>query len=109
MPSAPPRVCARCGKATAARRPCSCRPAFEGSRHPSGNDRRWQKVRNAYMAEHSICEIAGCRRVATDCDHIVALAEGGSRYDPGNLMALCGPHHTEKTARDARRGKTRLR
>ena len=33
--------------------------------------------------------LPGCTTVATDADHIVALADGGARYDPANLRACC--------------------
>ncbi|WP_236984234.1 MULTISPECIES: HNH endonuclease signature motif containing protein [Mycobacterium] len=55
----------------------------------------------------------GCPRLVDVVDHIVPLAElpkGDSRrYDPSNFQSLCRKHHSEKTAQDSRRGKTRLR
>lgn len=109
MPSAPPRVCARCHKPAPKGRPCSCRPAWEGSTHDSGNDRRWQGVRDAYRATHPLCERPGCPRLADDVDHVTPLAEGGAKYDPRNFMSLCEDHHKAKTNADALRGKHRLR
>ena len=108
MPQAPPRACARCGKPAPKGKPCTCRPAFEGSTHP-GNERRWASVRANQLRDHPICQHPGCRRLAIEVDHITPLAEGGARYDPRNLQSLCSPHHTEKTNRDAQRGKTRAR
>lgn len=113
MPSAPPRVCNRCHQPAPRGRPCACRPAFEGSTHPSGNDRRWQATRTAQLRHHPVCQADNngdrCRRPATDVDHITPLAEGGDRYDRRNLQSLCDPHHKAKTIRDAQRGKRRLR
>ncbi|WP_236732126.1 HNH endonuclease signature motif containing protein [Mycolicibacterium peregrinum] len=110
MPYAPPRVCARCGKPAPKNRPCTCRPAWEGSTHDSGNDRQWQAARDAYLATHQMCEWpTGCIRLADIVDHVIPLAEGGAKYDPRNFMALCHGHHTEKTTADAQRGKTRAR
>lgn len=109
MPTAPPRACARCGQPAPKGKPCACRPAWQGSTHPSSNDRRWQAVSTAYLREHPLCEWPGCPRLADWPDHIVPLAEGGDRYDPANIQALCTQHHTIKTTADALRGKTRAR
>lgn len=109
MPYAPPRACARCGKPAPKGKPCSCRPAWEGSTHPSGNDRRWQKTRAAKLRANPYCQHPGCHRIAAEVDHIVPLAEGGDRYDWANLQSLCDPHHDRKTNADAQRGKTRAR
>jgi len=109
MPKAPPRVCNRCKKPAPKGQPCQCRPAFEGSQHPSSNDRRWQQTRANQLRAHPYCQWPGCHRLATVPDHIVPLAEGGDRYNPANLQSLCDPHHQIKTTRDAQRGKTRAR
>jgi 5-methylcytosine-specific restriction protein A len=110
MPSAPPRVCNRCKKPAPKGQPCTCRPAFEGSTHPSSNDRHWQRVRDQQLRDHPHCQWPGCHRLADDeVDHITPLAEGGERYDPHNLQSLCKPHHDQKTSADALRGKTRAR
>lgn len=114
MPSAPPRVCRRCNKAAPKNKACPCRPAWENSTHPSGNNRTWQKIKAARLQVNPICQWVeqdgtGCRRPATDCDHITPVAEGGEFLDYENTQSLCAPHHTEKTVADALRGKTRLR
>ena len=111
MPSAPPRVCNRCKQPAPKGRPCTCRPAYEGSTHPSGNDRAWQQARANQLHDHPWCQWTEepCRRLATDVDHVIPLAEGGDRYDPINLQSLCKQHHDTKTTRDAQRGKTRAR
>lgn len=108
MPSAPPRVCARCGGTAPRGQRCACTPPWEGSNHPGSNS-KWRLLRDAYKRAYPICEVPGCRRPVHDFDHITPIAEGGSRWDPSNWQSLCEPHHLEKTSRDARRGKTRLR
>lgn len=35
--------------------------------------------------------IGRCDAFATEADHIMALADGGARYDPANERASCGP------------------
>ena len=110
MPYAPPRVCARCGKPAPKNRPCTCRPAFEGSTHPGGHDdRRMANSIAAYKAQHPMCEWPDCIRLADHVDHIVPLAEHGDRYDHANMQSLCEGHHQIKTTADAQRGKTRVR
>lgn len=110
MPSAPPRVCARCKKPAPKGQPCACRPAFEGSTHPGGKtDMRMRRSMDAYRAAHLMCEHPGCHRVMDQVDHIVPLAEGGDRYDWTNYQSLCAEHHSAKTTQDALRGKKRAR
>lgn len=114
MPSAPPRVCARCHQPAPKGKPCQCRPAFEGSTHPGGHDdRRMAKSLKGYRRAHPFCEHPGCVRLADQTDHIVPLAElpprDPQRYDWSNYQSLCRAHHSAKTTNDARRGRTRLR
>lgn len=51
------------------------------------------------------CQAPGCtahgRRggVRLYADHIVERRDGGAPLDPANGQALCGRHHSEKTAR----------
>lgn len=51
------------------------------------------------------CEWPGCGR--SNCrlfaDHIVELRDGGAALDVANGQALCGAHHTLKTAESRRR------
>lgn len=109
MPTAPPRACIRCGKPAPKGKPCQCRPAWDGSTRP-GSDRRWRGLRDAKLRVNPICEWPGCRHPATQVDHIIPNAEDPSkRYEWANLQSLCDPHHAQKTAVDARRGKTRAR
>ena len=110
VPSAPPRVCARCGKPAPRGRRCTCSPAWEGSTHPGGHDdRRMASAMAAYRRHHPRCEWPDCPRLADHVDHVVPLAEGGDRYDHDNMQSLCAPHHTQKTTADALRGKRRRR
>jgi 5-methylcytosine-specific restriction protein A len=46
-----------------------------------------------------MCQAPGCDQAATDVDHIVSKAKGGT--DAGtNLQSLCHSHHSMKTARE---------
>lgn len=109
MPSAPPRVCARCGQPAPRGRPCACRPAWEHSTHPGTADKRMATTMATYRQAHPRCEHPGCPRLTDTVDHIVPIAEGGSRYDPTNYQSLCRDHHRLKTTADALRGKRRPR
>lgn len=114
MPSAPPRVCARCGRPAPKGKPCQCRPAWEGSTHIGGHDdRRMANSIAAYRRDHPMCEWPECPRLADHVDHITPLAEltasDPRRYDHANYQSLCEGHHQIKTTADALRGKTRAR
>ncbi len=81
------------------------RAALEATR-PTATERgygaAWRKIRNAYLQANPYC--ASCGAEATDVDHIIARAQGGSD-DPSNLQALCKRCHSSKTARfDGRYG-----
>lgn len=70
------------------------------SRRPSapkrGYGRRWGKLRRWFLARHPMCEWPGCQQPASQVDHIVPLARGGTN-ETANLQALCASHHTYKT------------
>jgi 5-methylcytosine-specific restriction protein A len=114
MPYAAPRICARCGAVVPAHTTCPCRPAWEGgARRPGRGDRR-ARSRLAKLKADPICQWVEpdgtrCRMAATEVDHITPLAESGDQWNWDNLQSLCGPHHQQKTTRDALRGKRRSR
>jgi hypothetical protein len=60
-----------------------------------GTIRRTIRRRDKWM-----CVLCGNR--ATEVDHIVELADGGSFFDPSNLRSLCTTCHKAKTM-EARR------
>jgi 5-methylcytosine-specific restriction endonuclease McrA len=64
---------------------------------------RWRKLQQEVLAEHPICQSAGCKNPASDVDHIVARRFGGDVWDRANLQALCKPCHGRKTSRENRR------
>ncbi|OIN81651.1 HNH endonuclease [Mycobacterium malmoense] len=53
-----------------------------------------QQLRADKLTTNPICEWPSCRRPATDVDHIIPLAEGGSRYDWHNLQSLRVSHES---------------
>lgn len=108
-------VCSRpgCGNA----QPCSLHPKKEYERNTDTSERdkfyksaRWLKLRSWFMALEPEenpglrcgpvcwgCKGNGLIRRATEVDHIVPIAEGGSPTEPENLQSLCKPCHSAKT------------
>ena len=67
-----------------------------------GYDARWQKVRLAHLRREPLCRDPYHRHpeqliTATDVDHIVPRAAGGSDM-ASNLQSLCHECHSYKTA-----------
>jgi len=61
-----------------------------------GYDAEWQKTRAAYLKEHPYCVV--CGRKATEPDHIISIANGGTD-DWDNLRPMCKRHHSQHTAK----------
>lgn len=55
----------------------------------------WRRLRLLALAAHPVCRHCG-REEATEVDHQVALAAGGSN-DLANLVPLCKRCHSRKT------------
>jgi len=69
--------------------------------------RRLQAMRRELFAANPLCvecQRAGRVRLATQRDHKVPLAEGGSD-DPGNVQGLCHDCHEAKSLAEALRGR----
>jgi 5-methylcytosine-specific restriction endonuclease McrA len=58
----------------------------------------WRKLRLAVLARDRY-RCHWCSRLADTVDHVVALAEGGARYDPANLVAACTTCNSKRGAR----------
>lgn len=64
---------------------------------------QWQKLRKAMLAQEPLCRTCQARGMvtaATELDHIVPKAQGGTD-DPGNLAPICTPCHKDKTAHES--------
>jgi 5-methylcytosine-specific restriction enzyme A len=66
----------------------------------------WQQLRKRVLRESPKCET--CGRPATDVDHRVAVADGGTD-DRSNLRALCLDCHKQHTAEQNRARRRRKR
>jgi 5-methylcytosine-specific restriction enzyme A len=64
------------------------------------NSRRWRAMRSRVLKEQPFCQAPGCNNLATDVDHVTALADDGDPYDRSNLQALCKMHHSQKTRQE---------
>lgn len=77
-----------------------------GNRHQRGYGTAWEKLREDIMRrDHGMCQPclrSGHTTIATQVDHIVQKADGGTD-DPANLQAICEPCHREKTSRESNR------
>lgn len=72
--------------------------------------RPWRRKREAVMKRDQylcqLCKQKGRITEATEMDHIINVAEGGTD-DESNLQALCTPCHDAKSQEEARRGAAR--
>ena len=62
----------------------------------------WQRTRRAFLARYPLC--ARCSEIgrvhpATEADHVIPKARGGSD-GWSNLQPLCKMHHSQKTMRE---------
>ncbi|MDF3837140.1 HNH endonuclease [Cupriavidus basilensis] len=84
--------------------------ARKGSTTARGYGYRWQRLREFILARDcGICQCEECKalgrvRIATEVDHRVPKAEGGTD-DPENLRAINADCHKAKTGREGRRGQ----
>lgn len=105
MSSATPHLCAEPGCPNIIDGPGRC-PTHQAGRAPSGTQgygHTWRKVRNAYIAEHPMCE--RCGAPALDVHH----RDGRHPGEPGanhwtNLEALCRSCHRWETEHTKRPG-----
>lgn len=79
--------------------------ATRGSAASRGYGPEWREIRARFLNAHPLC---ACGAKATEPDHVIPLAEGGTN-DWSNLTARCKTHHSQRTAREQGFGKTRAR
>lgn len=85
-------------------------PDDRPSAHARGYGYRWRKLRYAVLAREPLCracDALGLTVPATDIDHVLSKAGGGSD-ELSNLMPLCHSCHSRKTtAEDGGLGRAR--
>ena len=78
-----------------------------------GYDKKWEKLRAAYISESPICEHCASRGITTgpkesrlEVDHIIPFhgIDDPLRLDWGNLQTLCRRCHAIKTEGDKKNG-----
>lgn len=80
------------------------RASQQGTSSQRGYGSKWRIIRAQFLSKHPLCcdpdrRHVGRVEVATDVDHILPRARGGSnRWE--NLQALCHACHSAKTVRD---------
>lgn len=116
MPKRPPSPCMQPGCHEYATKGGRCdahqRQAWESnagkSRHERGYGTKWDKLRPAILKRDGYlcqsCKREGITTRATQVDHIVNKAQGGTD-EPGNLESICRRCHRAKTQREAQEGK----
>ena len=68
-----------------------------------GYDKQWTRVRNAYLAQHPLCEDCHSKGIITaarEVHHKIRIAvDRSKRLDADNLMSLCRACHARRTMR----------
>jgi 5-methylcytosine-specific restriction protein A len=81
-----------------------------GNRHERGYGTAWTKLREVILIRDAglcqVCLAAGITELASEVDHIVPKAEGGTDSE-SNLQAISRPCHLLKTQEEAKRGIAR--
>ena len=76
---------------------------YRGSSSSRGYGSAWQIFRQSYLAQHPLCvdcQAQSVVAVATELHHPIKVAAHPERqFDETNIMALCKPHHSARTAR----------
>jgi 5-methylcytosine-specific restriction endonuclease McrA len=58
--------------------------------------KRWWALRRKRLLQNPECELQlpGCRRLASEVHHKVAMEDGGAAWDMANLVSTCKPCHS---------------
>lgn len=79
--------------------------AVRGNRHERGYGNAWTKRRDHILRRDcglcQVCKRAGRVTIATEVDHILPKAQGGTDDDE-NLQAICRACHQTKTGNERR-------
>ncbi|ANC31446.1 HNH endonuclease [Isoptericola dokdonensis] len=114
MPTGAPSRCLVHGCRQYAHTRGRCEQHYVPWERPSANTRTLTRHQRrtfsaAVLDRDQVCQAHGCTAPATEADHIVEIADGGSGTDPANGQGLCHEHHQHKTqlARRARQARRR--
>ena len=70
------------------------------------NSRRWRNLRANFIKQYPICQALNCKALATVCDHITPVVDGGDFWN-GPFQSLCARHHNAKSSRERRKREQR--
>jgi 5-methylcytosine-specific restriction endonuclease McrA len=64
--------------------------------------KRWFALRRQKLLQNPECELGlpGCRGLANEVHHRVAMEDGGAPWEMSNLMSTCKPCHSHLTRRE---------
>lgn len=68
-------------------------------------DTAWEATRR-FVLQRDGYRCHWCKGPANTGDHVVALIDGGSRLDPGNVVAACTPCNSRRGAEAAQRRRS---
>ena len=116
MPLSAPTPCRHPGCGAVLARPGYCDTHRKAVHRDYGRARRsfdaelgfyqsaqWRAVRAAFLRQQPLCcacEVRGRVVPAVVVDHVVPIKQGGARFDPENLQALCVSDHNAKSAKE---------
>lgn len=111
MPTAPPIACpcggrrikGKCDRCSAGHRRNETRDAATIAFNNRTYGRRWKEFRKQYLQANPLCldcEAKGLVRAASEPHHKIKVKDDPSRqYDHENMIPLCKPCHSTRTAR----------
>ncbi len=64
--------------------------------------KRWGMFRRQKLYLNPLCELEhdGCRGIANEVHHKVAMEDGGAPYALDNVVSTCRPCHSRETRRE---------
>lgn len=68
------------------------------------NDARWLQLRKMVLARDPVCMICH-NEPSHHVDHVLAIRQGGAKWQLDNLQGLCASCHSIKTRREIREGR----
>jgi len=79
----------------------------KGSNQPFYKSAQWKKVRQAYLNQFPLCQVAEyCDDIIEGkiVDHIIPIELGGAKYDPRNFQTLSKRIHDTKSGLERHNG-----
>jgi len=68
------------------------------------NSAAWRRFATAHKAQNPLCvNFDECGGATVFSDHILPITEGGAKFDPENIQALCVKCNAVKTGKQAKK------